>query len=141
MEIASHSQVTLQELNIVLGTVSDAYAVLSQKYYLPDLSSKAITKEYLKKIFFSNVKILRVPRTITSNYVDYKGTTVPEMLEKLEDFLKKNDYPSTGLDGNHHPDYQWIYDVCVWIDPTNKMGIVRSHVPSNDNLTRTIDQE
>ena len=48
MEIASH--VSVEELNAILGSMQDAYAWLSQKYYLPSLNSKAITKLYLFKV-------------------------------------------------------------------------------------------
>ena len=141
MEIASHSQVTFEELNIVLGSINDAYAILAKKYYLPSITSKAITKPYLTKVMLVNTNILRVPNTITKHYVEYKGNTVSEMLEKLEAFLQVEGKPPTGLDQLHLPDYNWIYDVCVWVDPSNKMQIKRGLVTSQNSLTRIIDQE
>jgi len=63
------------------------------------------------------------------------------MLEKLEDFLKKLRRPPTGLDHLHLPDYNWIYDVSVWIDPSNSMKIKRGLVLSKESLVRIIDQE
>jgi len=88
-----------------------------------------------------NSNIFRVPNTSTKHYVEYKGNTVSEMLEKLETFLQSEEKPSIGLNQLHLPDYNWICDVCLWVDPTNKMQIKRGLATSQNSLIRIIDQE
>jgi len=141
MDITSQTKASVEELNAILGGLSDAYGWLSQKYYLPSITSKAIRKEYLMKIMLANERVLRVPRTITRNYIEYRGNTIGEMLEKLEGFLRDEGHPPSGLTPLHLPDYNWLYDVCSWIDPTNKMRILKYTPPSKSTITRTINQE
>lgn len=141
MEISSELQISLDELNTVMGTMDDAYACLSRKYYLPKRNSKAITKEYLMKLFVKDCKVLKVPRTISRNFVEYHFLTVEEMLNKLEKFLSENNHPPTGFDSFHLPDYQWIYDVIVWIDHENDMEMPRESGTTLSAIKRTIDSE
>ncbi len=141
MDISSNSKISFEELNLVFGSMREVYATLSQKYYLPSLTSKAITKKYLTLMMLSGTNILKVPPTIKRHYIEYKIATIPEMHEKLEAFLIENNQPLTGLDALHLPDYHWIYDVCVWIDPINKIKLSRTNAAAKDSITRMIDQE
>ena len=88
MDVSSHTEVTFDELNCVLGSISDAYGWVSRKYYLPSITSKAITRNYLMRMIFAKSDVLKVPNTIQKNFIEYKGMTVGEMLEKLDAFLK-----------------------------------------------------
>jgi len=141
MDTDSEFVVSLDELNTALGTIEDAYSFLSARYYLPKQTSKAINKTYLTRILLKNSYVLKVQRTITRHHIDYHASNIGEMLEKLEAFLKLNDKPPTGMGQLRLPDYAWIYDVCVWLDPTNTMKIPRVQVSSENNITRVIDSE
>lgn len=142
MDTSSQVHISFEELNAIFGSIDDVYAALAQKYYLPKKTSKAINKPYLQQIFFAKTNILKVPNTITRNYIEYQGTTILEMMEKLERFLEAENHPPLGMDKLHTPDYQWLYDTCIWIDPTNKMGIKRHHNNiETGGLTRLIDEE
>ena len=118
MEIASQSEASFDELNSVLGSTTDAYGWLSQKFYLPSLKSKAITKPYLLKMILSKSEVLKVPNTIARYYVEYRGITVnQQILVKLEEFLALNNLPTIGLNHLRLPDFAWIYNVRLWLDP------------------------
>ena len=137
----SIAQANLSTLNIVLGTIADAYAALSQLYYLPKRTSKAISKKYLMQVMLADSRVLRVSKTIEKHFIEYQGDTCPDMLEKLEAFLAEKNLPPTGFDFLSLPDYQWLYDVCCWVDPENTMGIKKMRIISEAPLTRNVSQE
>jgi hypothetical protein len=133
------TNVSISDLNVVIGSVREAYNVLSTLYYLPAITSKAISKPYLQALFIEDSNILEVPRKITNHHISFQGNNVCDMLEKLEDFLKANNHPPTGLDVDHLPDYRWLYNVCLHYDPNNTMNIVRSYTPTQQTITRNIN--
>lgn len=141
MDISSNTKMTYEELNELLGNKEEMYATLSQRFYLPKATSKAATKPYLTKVFLKSQNILKVPLNIPRSFVEYMGTDIKEMHQKLEKYLKDNNLPKTGMDAEHLPDYDWIYNVCCWLDPENTMGIAKQPNATLQNYEVEVDEE
>ena len=98
-------QLSSKEAGLKVKSLSQLYNVLSQVYYLPERTSKFISKTYLPFYCFKvqGVFTLKKEEVVHHNFRFRKYSSC-ELLNLLEDAVKKKQLPPTGLDAFSLPD-------------------------------------
>lgn len=131
---------SLQELSYYAKSKDDLYYGLAGTYYLPKLSSKSVTMDYLREISKSNSQFLKVPvEEIRPMNLEFKKIGVDDVIERLNNHLVTNGYKPTGFDSLHLPDVQWVADICRWADPSDQLKVFKKPVPMEATLKRELD--
>ncbi len=115
----------VNDVNSKIKTKLQLYNILSKKYYLPKLSSKAITKRYLMKYTENPIPVYTICREgmIGHNFRinKYDGLV---LLEKLEQLLEAKRMKSTGMDLLTVPDKEWMMNAILNLDPSDPYGLL-----------------
>ena len=110
-------QSSCQELSVKVKNKSQLYDILSKIYYLPDLSSRAATKEYFLKYVYKEPQIFMLKRKeITQHHFRYYKFNALELLEILNKMLKEKNLKPSGLDGSALPNIDWLMNAIVSLD-------------------------
>jgi hypothetical protein len=62
-------------------------------------------------------------------------------MEILENFLKNNNKPKTGIDLGSDPDIEWVIRVLKYVDPTDQCHLFSGDNEKDIKIYRQIDQE
>jgi hypothetical protein len=140
-------EVALTSIKKKIGNLSETYDFLSQIYYLPDQSSKAINKEYLENYFFLNKtqpKILMIKRNdlkmIRAPKIN-NDLTAAELLEKLELYLKNQKLPPSGMNFSTLPNIDWLAITLNILDPQDSLKIFVKPQKIEDTIIRSLNPE
>ncbi len=122
-------QSSCKELSIKIKNKSQLYDVLSKVYYLPELSSRAATTDYLRKYTDKEPQILMLKRKeITRHHYRY----ALELLELLENMLKIEKKYRTGIEAHALPNIDWLMDAILHLDPSDPHQLLQ---PKKEEMT------
>ena len=118
-------QLSSKEAGLKVKSLSQLYNVLSQVYYLPERTSKSISKTYLLSYCFKvqGVFTLKKEEVVHHNFCFRKYSSC-ELLNLLEDAVKKKQLPPTGLDAFSLPDQDWMRNALLHLDPLDPHGVL-----------------
>ena len=135
--------IPFSEMKLYIHNRKDLYDLLSQTYFLPDYSSKAINKTYLLQILKGDTNIFKIPRTkvhIPSLIRPRKFRAI-DLLNKLEAFLNTLNLPRTGLDIKTLPNVLWIYSIFYTLDPQDNNEIFVFKKDDDENELFDVDNK
>jgi len=90
----------------------ETYQIISEIYKLPDYSSKAISKSYLKVCLQKPCHIFRIDnKDFHAHFVVVKHITAQEILGIIETCLKSKGLLPTGLNSITLPNIEWLISV------------------------------
>lgn len=121
------------------------YNVLAVRHFLPPFSTKGITREYLVKVYRSEVytiplldlKHFEVELTLEMN----KRVGIPNnslLVRKIDGLLRSRRLPPLGFDAYEPPDevvhahQNWLYRVARFVDSHNMLQFFESPVQQGD---------
>lgn len=110
-------QTTSQEISLKVKTKKQLYEILAKKFYLPKYESRAISRNYLLNFILKDIPIFTMKRAEIIHYnFRHRHKTSCELLEILEDLLKKKELPPTGLTALSLPDRSWLLNCILYLD-------------------------
>jgi hypothetical protein len=122
------------------------YQQLAEQYLLPNLRSRAITRDYLigvhtgKYFRVSLSDIHKFQADITPKLMKKAlFVNVAETIQKVDALLLENDRPKLGFMKGYMPDTQWLYQVARFVDPCNVTAIFQ--YPIKEPGASTISSE
>lgn len=109
----------LDQLHSKLGSIKDTYRFFSQYFYLPQVSSKAITKPFFEALLTKSDMFL-VSKDITK--FTYKNTQkgIEVLLDYLESHILSKYNLKTYMGYGNLPDFEWVADVILNIEGHDK---------------------
>lgn len=114
-----------KELSITIKAKDQLYDVLSKRYYLPDRNSKASNKEYLIKYTLSPIPIFVMEKDkVTHHNYRYRKYNSYELLELLENSLKKKKKLPTGLTLHTIPNVEWLKNAILSLEPEDPFELL-----------------
>ena len=115
--------VSLAKVKSLFPNRKESYKIISRIYRLPDYTSKAITKNYLKNLIIEPCPVFRIEhKDFHPPFVPSKHVTALEILEAIELLLKQKKYPPTGFDYLTLPDIPWLIGVYFFYHQKTKWG-------------------
>lgn len=136
------SQVPLATLNSKIKSRFHLYCLLSQKYKLPEFSSRAITANYLKSYMYYPCPIFRILRTeFHPPFIVTRHINATDLWRHVEELLKIKGERPTGLDEEKLPDFEWLVGVYFYLSPDDVYGLFPRTKKKENLVERTIDPE
>lgn len=118
---------TTREIQEKVKNVTQLYHIIAKEYYLPDLSSKAITKDYLLKYILKDCPIFTMKRVdVVHHHFRFRKYTSAELLEHLENMLKAKGKKPAGLSFHTLPDQQWLLNTILHVDPNDPLRLIKT---------------
>ncbi len=112
----------VSELNHKIGTRRHLYDILSQHYFLPSHTSHACTLKYLMQYTEEPIPIYSCILKGTGVFKPrFRNHTAEELLEELEELLKRKGLPSTGMSSLELPDVNWLSTILHKEDPNDTL--------------------
>jgi hypothetical protein len=142
--MSNQKSITIKEINEKLGGKKDIYNKLNEKFYLPKLSSKGVTSEYLKKYIIAGNSILKLQRTEMdfSALPKFPGkVNLDEIMVKFNEFLKSKSKPPLGFEEGYNPNVKWLIRAIRHCDPHDEMKLFEKKENVEDSLIRIVDKE
>ena len=135
-------QANSTDLGVKVKSMLQLYNILAKDYYLPDFSSKAITKDYLLKYCAQTISIFTIKKVevIHHNYRIRKYSSI-ELFKLLQDTLKTKDLPNVGLEIPNIPDQGWLKNVLLFLDKEDPHGLLDSAPVDNLSFHVNVNQE
>ena len=136
-------ELTYKEVTSTIKSKTQLYNILSTLYYLPDPSSKAVTRDYLLNYTYEPIPIFVMKKQeIIHHHYPYRKYSSAELLEILEDLLKSQKKNPTGLSIMNLPDQDWLRNAILHLDPKDPYHILKKEKAiSGDDLNLTVNQE
>jgi len=135
-------EITLSEAAKSIKTKGHFYNILSRLYYLPDFSSKAITKDYLLKYTFEPIPIFVMKKeTVIHHHFEFRKYSSLELLELLEELLRANNKKPTGLSIFNLPDQEWLKNAILNVDSSDPYELLKKKGGDEDNFTIQVNEE
>ena len=135
-------QTTSTEIATVIKNKTHLYNVLAKSYYLPNIQSKAITKEYLQLYCLEHITIFTVKREeIVPYHYRQRRYSSMELLDILEGMLKESSLKSTGLGLFTLPDREWMQNCILFLNPSDPFNLLDSKLEAMPSYTLKINEE
>ena len=126
-------QISTSELGLKIKSSLQLYNILAKAYYLPEYTSKAITREYLLRYCAKEQTIFTVKKdSIVRHHFRYRKFSSIELLKLVEYTLKTQKKPSIGLDLLNLPDQDWLRNILLHLDKEDPHGLLDPPPISNN---------
>ena len=136
------SEVSLAFLNSKIKSRFHLYSLLSQKYKLPEFSSRAITAHYLKSYLEFPSPVFRILRKdYHPPFIVTKHINAVELWKAVERLLSAQALPPTGFDEDKLPDFEWLVGVYFHLSPNDEFKLFPRSKKNENEVSRTIDPE
>ncbi len=93
---------------------------------MPSYHSSAITEDYLQRFVLANQRVLKIERS-QLQFIDVpkklRNKNCFELLNILEEFLKKKNINQTGIEHGKLPDPEWIIRILKHLDPLDTCNV------------------
>jgi hypothetical protein len=144
MQTTNHKVITIKELNQKIGGKKDLYNKLNERFYLPKITSKGVTSEYLQKYVLAGNQILKLERkdmdfSVTPRFPG--KVNLDEILVKFNDFLRGKNKPQLGFEEGYNPNIKWVIRAIRHCDPNDEMKLFEKKENIEDCITRIVDKE
>lgn len=131
---------SLIELSYFAKKKKDVYYGLAAVYYLPEFSSKAMSKEYLAEISKTDSNYLKVKNDeINPIKLEFRKLGAGDLILRLDQLLLAKGLKVTGIDSAHLPNIQWLANICRWADPNDDLKLFKRKIPLEATIKRQID--
>lgn len=134
------SQQTVFNLNQKLGTRREAYNFAATVYYLPSYESSCCSKKYLLQLINEPCHLFKIEKSkISPQHIPYRKHDASFLLEHLEKYLFAHNLEPTGFLSLNPPNIQWLYDVLLYLEPQDPLGLLGGQKNLAEQATILID--
>lgn len=103
----------------------DLYFLICNAYYLPQLSDRSVTIDYLQNYLFEDLEITVIEKEkIVNHSYDYRGKDRKFLLEYLENLLAKKGLKPSGFSQNNAPSCPYLKDFILHFEPEDKLNLL-----------------
>src|SRR5438105_3629239 len=122
--MSKNNNLNISTINIFIRKKKDIYATLSSVYYLPSITSKACSKQWLKELSKEDCTYFKIRNEeIRPVFIEIHRYDAFSLLQYLENLLKNKKLPSTGLTATTLPNIEWLHTVILAMEPEDRLKL------------------
>jgi len=120
----------------------DLYEIISTKYKLPSLSSRAIARNYLKSCMLEPCPVFRIQnKDFRPIYVRVRHSTAAELYDAIEELLKRKNLPPLGFNKKQMADLDWLTTVYFYLCPEDDYELFPKRIGPGAHASFNIDPD